>query len=191
MGRMNKRHLNERISNEQLMQTLQNSECIVTKADVMRAYDDLAVRLNTHYAGRNPIVLVAMNGGLIPAGQLLPRLSFFHRMEYIHATRYRNNEATNDLKWLAKPPVSLKDEHVLIIDDIYDEGVTLRAIIEELHTESPASIKTCVLINKEHDRKLPNLTVDFIGLNVPDRYVFGCGMDYHGYLRHLAGIFAI
>lgn len=188
---VNKRHLNERISSEQLMLTLQQAECIISKADVMRAYDELANRLNTYYAGRNPIILVAMNGGLIPAGQLMTRVSFFHRMEYIHATRYRNNEATEELNWIAKPPKYLKDEHILIIDDIFDEGVTLKAIVTELEKESPASIKTCVLLNKDHLRKVKGFKVDFVGLNVPDRYVFGCGMDYHGYLRHLAGIFAI
>lgn len=181
----------QKISSEQLMTTLQEAECIVTKSDVMRAYDDLSSRLNVHYAGRKPIVLVAMNGGMIPAGQLMTRLSFFHRMEYIHATRYRNNEATSELNWKVKPPENIEGEHVLIIDDIYDEGVTLHTIVTELEKQNPASIKTCVLLNKEHNRKIKNFSVDFVGLNIPDRYVFGCGMDYHGYLRHLAGIFAI
>ena len=78
-----------------------------------------------------------------------------------------------------------------LIDDIFDEGITLKAIVEELGKEKPLSIECCVLLNKEHDRKVADFDVDFVGINVDDRYVYGCGMDFHGYLRHLPGIYAI
>lgn len=192
MSKINKRRVTtERINSEQLMEVLQKSECIVPKADVMNAYDALANKLNVTYIGLNPVVFVAMNGGLIPAGHLMTRMSFFHRMEYLHATRYKDNVATDTLQWLSRPTSPIKGENILIIDDIFDEGMTLKAIVNELSKEKPKSIKTCVLLNKEHNRKVKGFKVDFIGLNIPDRFVFGCGMDYHGYLRHLAGIFAI
>ncbi|MDX1788783.1 MAG: phosphoribosyltransferase family protein, partial [Psychrobacter sp.] len=110
---------------------------------------------------------------------------------YIHASRYRDNEGTNELDWKFKPDVSIKGEHVLLIDDIFDEGITLKAIVKELGKENPLSIESCVLLNKEHDRKVADFDVDFVGINVADRYVYGCGMDFHGYLRHLPGIYAI
>lgn len=179
------------ISNQEIEKTLRNSECLISSIEVAAAYERLAAQLNLHYAGLNPIVMVVMNGGLIPAGQLLTHLTFYHRMHYIHASRYRNNEGTNDLDWKFKPDVSLEGEHVLLIDDIFDEGITLKAIVEELGKENPLSIESCVLLNKEHDRKVADFEVDFVGINVADRYVYGCGMDFHGYLRHLPGIYAI
>lgn len=179
------------ISNQEIEQTLRNSECIVSSIEVAAAYERLAAQLNLHYAGRNPIVMVVMNGGLIPAGQLLTQLTFYHRMHYIHATRYRNNEAGSELSWKYKPDVNIEGEHVLLIDDIFDEGITLKAVVDELKTENPASVDCCVLLNKLHDRKVRNFKVDFVGLDVKDRYVYGCGMDFHGYLRHLPGIYAI
>jgi len=135
--------------------------------------------------------MVVMNGGLIPAGQLLTHLTFYHRMHYIHATRYRDNEGTNELDWKFKPDVSIEGEHVLLIDDIFDEGITLKAVVEELSKEKPLSHESCVLLNKQHDRKVADFDVDFVGIDVADRYVYGCGMDFHGYLRHLPGIYAI
>ena len=179
------------ISNQEIEKTLRNSECLISSIEVAAAYERLAAQLNLHYAGLNPIVMVVMNGGLIPAGQLLTHLTFYHRMHYIHASRYRDNEGTNELDWKFKPDVSIKGEHVLLIDDIFDEGITLKAVVEELSKENPLSIESCVLLNKEHDRKVKGFDVDFVGINVADRYVYGCGMDFHGYLRHLPGIYAI
>lgn len=179
------------ISNQEIEKTLRNSECLISSIEVSAAYERLAAQLNLHYAGLNPIVMVVMNGGLIPAGQLLTHLTFYHRMHYIHATRYRDNEGTNELEWKYKPDVSLAGEHVLLIDDIFDEGITLKAVVQELSKENPASIDSCVLLNKRHDRKVADFEVDFVGIEVADRYVYGCGMDFHGYLRHLPGIYAI
>lgn len=183
--------MKQQLSNQDLENVLRHSECLITAAEINSAYDRLAAQLNLHYAGLNPIVMVVMNGGLIPAGQLLTKLTFFHRMEYLHATRYRENQGSNDLLWKMRPNANLKDEHVLLIDDIFDEGITLAAIVNELKEQQPKTLKTCVLLNKLHDRKVPNFEIDFCGTEVIDRYIYGCGMDYHGYLRHLPGIYAL
>lgn len=180
-----------RLTNAELEDVLKRSECLITEARIAAAYDKLAATLNLHYATMNPIILVVLNGGLIPAGQLLTRLAFAHRMDYIHATRYRNNEGTNDLTWKAKADLDLTNEHVLLIDDIFDEGITLKCIVEELSQHNPASLMTCCLLDKDHDRKVDGFSVDFVGTQVEDRYIYGCGMDYHGYLRHLPGIYAL
>jgi hypoxanthine phosphoribosyltransferase len=79
---------------------------------------------------------------------------------------------------------------VLIVDDILDEGHTLAAIIEYCRAQQPASLRTAVLAQKEHDRGV-RPPLEYVGLKVPDRYVFGCGMDYKGYWRNLPGIYAV
>lgn len=179
------------LTNQDLEKVLRQSECLITAAEINSAYDRLAAQLNLHYAGLNPIVMVVMNGGLIPAGQLLTKLTFFHRMEYLHATRYRANEGSQELVWKMRPNADLANEHVLLIDDIFDEGITLKAVVDELQAQQPKTLKTCVLLNKIHDRKVPDFSIDFVGTDVIDRYIYGCGMDYHGYLRHLPGIYAL
>ena len=72
------------LSNQQIEQALRNSECLISSIEVSAAYERLAASVNLHYAGQNPIVMVVMNGGLIPAGQLLTQFTFYHRMHYIH-----------------------------------------------------------------------------------------------------------
>ena len=178
------------LSNEELQRVLANSDCLISRQEIEFTYNRLAEQLNLHYAGLNPLILVVLNGGLIPAGQLLTRLNFFHRVGYLHATRYRNNSG-GGLEWRAPPSVPVRDEHVLLIDDIFDEGITIRAVAQELEKQHPASLKTAVLLNKLHDRKVRDFCPDFVGREVVDRYIYGCGMDYHGYFRHLAGIYAL
>lgn len=80
---------------------------------------------------------------------------------------------------------------MLVIDDIFDEGDTLKAIVAEVRRQGAAAVYSAVLVNKRHDRKAAGLTVDFVGLEVPDRYVFGCGMDYKEYWRNLPAIYAV
>ena len=152
------------LTNQELETVLRNSECLIDSGRINAAYDHLAAQLNLHYAGLNPLILVVMNGGLIPAGQLLTRLSFFHRMDYLHATRYRDNAASNDLVWKMRPTAPIAGEHILLIDDIYDEGVTIKAIIEELKAQNPQSLRSAVLLNKKHDRKVGGLRAGFCRL---------------------------
>ena len=80
---------------------------------------------------------------------------------------------------------------VLVVDDIFDEGDTLKAILDQVRRQGAAAVYSAVLVNKRHERKVPGLTVDFVGLDVPDRYVFGCGMDYKEYWRQLPAIYAV
>lgn len=179
-----------KLNQKELEYILKNSECLINSHEINEAYNFLAEQLNLHYAGLNPIILVVMNGGLIPAGQLLTRLSFFHRMAYIHATRYQNNQG-HELTWKVKANIPLQNEHILLIDDIFDEGMTIKMVVEELKQHQPLSLHTAVLLNKKHNRKVADFLPDFIGCEVEDRYIYGCGMDYHGYLRHLNGIYAL
>lgn len=180
-----------RLEKSELEDVLNRSECLITEARIAAAYDKLAATLNIHYANLNPIIVVVLNGGLIPAGHLLTRLAFAHRMDYVHATRYQNNQGTDKLTWKASLDLEIADEHVVLIDDIFDQGITLKHIFEELQAQNPASLMTCCLLNKLHDRKVEEFKVDFVGMDVEDRYIYGCGMDYHGYLRHLPGIYAL
>ncbi|PJF33554.1 MAG: hypoxanthine-guanine phosphoribosyltransferase, partial [Phototrophicales bacterium] len=144
---------------------------------VVEALIKMAARLHQDYEDKVPIFMVVMNGGLIFAGQLLPLVDIVCQIDYCHATRYRGDTEGKDIQWRARPQQDLKDRDVVIVDDILDEGHTLVAITEACIEAGAKSVKTCVLIEKEHDRKArPNLHADYSGLTVPDRYVFGYGM---------------
>jgi hypoxanthine phosphoribosyltransferase len=126
----------------------------------------------------------------VPAGQLLPRLLFSLQLESIHATRYGGTTRGGELNWHARPRTSLHGRNILLVDDILDEGLTLRALVNYCHSEGAERVGTAVLVRKQRETA-PAIEVDYYGLEVPDRYVFGCGMDLHDYHRQLPGIYAI
>lgn len=167
------------------------AECLVDAAAMEAAYDRLAVAIRTDLAESLPLVLVVMTGGVIAAGKLLPRLDFPLEIDYLHATRYGQATAGGELRWLARPRHSLAGRHVLVIDDIFDEGVTLKAIVEACQLEGAASVRCAVAVNKVHARKVAGFMPDYIGVEVADRFLVGEGMDYRGYFRNLNGIHAL
>ncbi|MBF0264428.1 MAG: hypoxanthine-guanine phosphoribosyltransferase [Gammaproteobacteria bacterium] len=175
---------------EHSQHVLAEAECLYTKAEVERAVEKLAIELNTELKGTNPIVMAVMNGGLITCGELLPKLNFQLQCDYLHATRYGYETSGKTLKWIAKPTLSLKDRTVLLIDDMHDVGETLKQIIQYCQEQGAKVVYSCVLVHKEHDRKQSE-PADFTGLIVPDRYIFGYGMDYKTMLRNAPGIYAV
>lgn len=181
----------ETVTEAHLREILDNSEIIHDSAAVSAALDAMAAELTAACAGIQPVMLGVMTGAMVPLGGLLPRLDFALELDYIHATRYHGSTTGRDLLWLARPQTPLKSRHVVVVDDILDEGTTLAGILQECRDQGAASVSTAVLADKAHDRRIPGLAAEFVGLSVPDRYVFGAGMDYRGYLRNVAGIYAI
>lgn len=175
----------------ELRALLARCDCLVTPDEMQAAYTRIADEINVALSGSLPVVLAVMNGGLVSAGQLLPRLDFPLELSYLHATRYRGATSGGALKWLAQPDVELVGRDVLLVDDILDEGHTLKAVREWCLSAGAKQVWIAVATDKHHDRKTPGLAADFVGVTVPDRYIFGEGMDYHGYFRNLPGIHAL
>ena len=169
-----------------------NAVMLYSPEDIHAALDRMAAEIEAAVAGSVPIVLVVLTGGIIPAGHILTRLAFPLEIDYLHATRYRGN-TTGDAKvdWECKSRIPLEGRTVLVIDDILDEGNTLQSVTDYCRRSGASRVCTAVLIEKHHDRRLNGVQADVVGLGVKDRYVFGFGMDYRGYLRNLNGIFAL
>ncbi len=167
------------------------ADCLRSADEVAAAYDRLAAAITVEYAGKNPLVLCVMIGGLVPTAEILKRVVFPFELDYLHATRYRGATSGGELVWKQQPTAALEGRQVLVIDDILDEGHTLAAIRKTLLELRPASLKVAVLAEKLHDRRAPGAQAEFIGLSVEDRYVFGCGMDYKEYWRQLPAIYAV
>ena len=178
------------ITAQEASKVLATAQCCYNKVEIEKAIDQMAKDITEQLGKLEPLLLCVMNGGLIITGDLLLRLDFPLDYDYIHATRYAGKTRGADLNWISKPHKSLAGRHVLIVDDILDEGITLKELIKYCEQEGVSSVRTAVLVNKLHDRKYLD-TADFIGLTVEDRYVFGYGMDYKGYLRNVPGIYAV
>ncbi|WP_295445891.1 hypoxanthine-guanine phosphoribosyltransferase [uncultured Thiodictyon sp.] len=164
------------------------AECLVTQEVMETALDRMAETLTARLAGTDPVVLSVVTGGIIAAGLLLPRLNFALRLGYVHATRYDGTTRGGELAWHYRPSEIIRGEQVLILDDILDEGITLDAIIRACREDGAAGVHTAVLVEKERSHAC---AADVVGVVVPDRYVFGYGLDYKGYFRNVPGIFAV
>lgn len=165
------------------------AECLHDNTSIELAITQMAHAINAKLAQSNPIVLCVMNGGIVIAGKLLTQLNFPLTLDAINASRYNNTTSGSSINWLVKPKADLRDRTVLLIDDILDEGITLKAIYDYCMQEGAKAVYIAALLDKKLDHPKP-ITADFIGIEVPNKYLFGYGMDYKGYLRNVAGIFA-
>lgn len=170
---------------------LDKSTVVFDHEQVMAAVDKMAEEINEFY-GDEPIVLIAvMTGAIIPAAWLSTRLKMPLQMDFVHATRYQSGLYGAELEYRVPPRLDLENRPVLVVDDIFDEGDTLAAIKGSCEKRQAKSVHMAVLVRKMHERGLPREFADFVGLDVPDVYVFGCGMDAYEEWRHLDQILAL
>jgi hypoxanthine phosphoribosyltransferase len=180
-----------KIDHISVQNVLAKADQIYTELQVSQAIDAMAETITHRLHDTHPVCLSVMLGGLVLTGQLIPRLNFPLELDYIHATRYLGATEGGELHWLKYPTISLRDRTVVIIDDILDEGLTLHAIVEYCRQMGAKQVFSAVLVEKQRVRDKVNIQADFAGLLVPDRYVFGYGMDYQDQLRYAAGIYAV
>jgi len=176
---------------EEIKHVQTTADLLYSEQEVEAAIDNMAQEINITLADRNPLLLCVINGGIVTVGKLLTRLTIPLTIDAIHASRYQNQTSGGSIKWLVKPETPLKDRTVLIVDDILDEGITLQALCQYCREQGATDVYSAVLVDKilDHDHQKP-VIADFIGLKVENRYLFGYGMDYKGYLRNAPGIYA-
>lgn len=163
-----------------------------SRAEVRDALDRMAATARDLLAGKNPLLLCVMTGGVMTMTWLAERLDFPLQIDYVHISRYDGDtHGGENATLLAEPRLPLAGRHVLLIDDIYDEGVTLRQLTEYCRRRGAASVMAAVLVRKRHERNWGGIEPDIVGLEVDDFYVFGCGLDYKNYLRNLPAIYAV
>jgi hypoxanthine phosphoribosyltransferase len=166
------------------------AELLIDASTIARALDDQAERVSQRLDGKAHVtMMVLMNGGAYPAVELARRIHRPFFMDHLHATRYRGKTRGGDLKWGRWP--ERVEGAIVLVDDIFDEGYTMQAVRDRLLDEGADEVMTVALTVKQHDRGLPRDWIDDSALSLPDRYVFGCGMDWQGYWRQLDQIWAL
>jgi hypoxanthine phosphoribosyltransferase len=168
---------------------LEASDLVCGEREVQGAIARLAEQIGVQLRDAYPLVLVVMGGAVVFAGQLLPRLRFPLDLDYVHATRYGASTQGGGLTWRVSPPEA-HGRTVLLLDDILDHGQTLRAIRDELLARGATRVLSAVLVEKILAEPKP-IAADFVGLRIPERFVFGCGMDAKGFWRNLPEIRAM
>jgi hypoxanthine phosphoribosyltransferase len=155
-------------------------------AAVERMAGEISARLQDEF----PVVLSVMGGAAVFTGRLLPLLAFPLEFGAIEVTRYNNDIEGREIAWSLPPRDNVRERTVLVVDDILDEGITLAAIRIKLLEMGAAQVYSAVFADKDIGRDKP-AHADFVGVTVPNRYVFGFGMDAYGVWRNLPAIYAL
>lgn len=174
-----------------LAAVLPHAECLHERAALEAAIARVGAAIGAALEGERAVFLTVMNGGMFFAGPLGFAIDADLEFDYVHASRYRGGTSGHDIDWIRRPQARLAGRTVILVDDILDEGYTLEALRDFCIAEGAKRVLVAVLCLKHHERRVPGLEADFVGVEVPDRYVFGYGLDYFGQGRNLPGIYAL
>ena len=165
-------------------------EPIEVNAAVRRVADALNARFGADGAAQFPLVLGVMGGAVVFTGTLLPQLSFPLDFDYIHVSRYGDDDRGGELVWKVIPRQNVAGRIIVVVDDILDEGETLAHVKQRLLDMGAAEVIVAVFADKDLGRAKP-IQADLIGLTLPNKFVVGFGMDVYGYWRNLPGLWTI
>lgn len=179
-----------KLQRAQLNKVLDTASTVCNRRQVNRALNRLAAAINRDYKNTQPVLVVVMKGGMYTMIELAKRLKIEHRWEFIHFSRYQNNCHGGEFSSQYLPQFTIKDQDIIIVDDILDRGQTLLAIKQQFVEQGAASVASLVLAEKQIDGKC-STSAEYIGLKVPNKFLIGCGLDYCGYFRNLPQIIAI
>ena len=187
-----------------IAEALEQSDLIYDRAAIDAAIAGMADAIAADYIGQVPanrmgdsfvpVFLTVMHGALPFAGQLALELGargLDLQFDYLHATRYRGSNQGGELVWKHRPATALYGRRVLIADDILDEGHTLAEVRRWCIEQGATDVRIAAMTVKDHNRCVAGIRADYVGLHLPDRYVYGFGMDYHEQGRNLPAIYAL
>jgi hypoxanthine phosphoribosyltransferase len=179
-----------RLTYQKTWDILNAAELVCSAVVVSEAVKRVAMEISDKLSDKQPLVLSVMGGAVVFTGHLLPFLNFPLDFDYIHVSRYENETSGGEINWKVAPRENVKGRTVLVLDDILDEGRTMAAIRERILSAGAISFFSAVLANKDTGKPKP-IQADFVGVTVPNRYVFGYGMDAYGAWRNLPAIYAL
>ena len=178
------------LSASEAQKIFDEADLLVSAQEASEAVRRVAGEIAAALRGAHPLVLSVMGGAVIFTGQLLPLLDFPLEFDYLHVTRYGDTTTGGELSWIVAPRTAIAGRTVLVVDDILDEGITLAAVKRRLLEQGAQDCRIAVFADKDFGREKP-VRADFVGVRLPNRYVFGFGMDVKGAWRNLPAVYAV
>ena len=173
---------------------LADSEILFSADDVNAATSRVAKEINRDYADQHPLILSVMGGAVVFSGQLLPQLDFPLEFDIVQVSRYGDKTVGAQLTWRVAPRDNIVGRNVIILDDILDEGITLAAIVALVKRNGAKSVACAVFCVKDYGEEINSkkpLKAEYVGISVPNRFIYGYGMDVSGAWRNLPAIYAV
>ena len=165
-----------------------NLKVYLTRKQVAERVRELGVEISKNYAGKNPILVSVLKGGVVFLADLIRHMDIMHSIDFMMVSSYRGTTSSSgNVRIVADLATNIYNRHVILVEDIYDTGLTLKYLMENLKLRKPASLSVCALLYKEKERK-DTTNVEYIGFRIPDRFVVGYGLDYDEHLRNLNDI---
>ena len=162
----------------------------INEAELSAAIDKVANQINVDYAGKCPVFVIVLKGSLIFGAELLKRIDLDCTIEFVQFSSYQGTTSTNTVRTIMQIPESVKGKDVIIIEDIVDTGQTIEAIFKEFNQFDVRSLSIATLLFKKavYQKKYP---INYIGLEIPNTFVVGFGLDYDELGRNLKEIYSL
>lgn len=163
---------------------MENLKELISREEIEKRISELAEELDTHYEGKEIIALCVMRGSVFFAVELTLKMKTKMRLEFITLSSYNGTESSGNIELVENLRESLENKDVLIIEDIIDTGRTMSYLLEYLKSKNPRSLKLCVLADKP-SRRVVEVPIDYIGFEVPNKFIVGYGFDIDNYYRNI------
>lgn len=168
-----------------------NPVILISRQEIKKTIAKLAKQLRKDYEGKNPVIISVLKGSAVFFADLIRELNIPLQIEFVQVSSYGSGtESSGKIKVIQRLRTSIKDRHVLVIEDIVDTGNTLSYLLKYLARKKPASLKLCALTDKPSRRKVP-VKIDYLGFTVPDKFIVGYGIDFNEEYRYLPDICVI
>lgn len=165
-------------------------EPYLDEADIATRVEALGIQLRQQYEGKRPLFLCVLNGAFIFAADLIRAAGIECEVAFVRLASYEGTVSTGKVSTVLGLDLEIKDRHIIVVEDIVDSGRTLYHFLAELQTRQPASLSLAVLLFKPEALLLP-VKIDYLGFEIPNKFVVGYGLDYNGLCRNLPSIYQL
>ena len=165
-------------------------EISIPTTEIEIAVQKVADRINIDYVGKDPIFLVILNGSFMFASDLVKKVRIPCEVSFIKYASYNGTTSTGQMKELIGLNEEIRGRHIIIVEDIVDTGLTLDRIIEKLKEFNPADVRIACFCFKPA-AFVKSFKIDYLGMEIPNDFIVGYGLDYDGFGRNLPDIYKI
>lgn len=165
-------------------------EEMIDEATIHARVQEMGTQLQELYFDKNPLFIGVLNGAFLFAADLIRAFESPCEIDFVRMSSYKGLRSTGQVTITLESKIEIKGRHLIIVEDIVDTGNTLYAFCQDIEKQEPASVAIATLLIKP-EAVQHNLKVDFVGFEIPPKFVIGCGLDYNEQGRHLKGIYQL